>query len=334
MLVINPDERWGSKKVLWRLKQILNQKSNPKGYYCSPPARGTFHPSPLLRVWDESSYDQQLLYHLDDKAELLTYSGLKSSVDLAISALPDSMKQDMDFFDVTFLPQSSFSIHGSSGSPTTTTTGTDTAPEDQRDTVSEISSLTHDPSSREASVDLARGVCPDHLLQTVSALDTKIRTPKLLGNPSNMSSIQLSTDCIQYDTSQDAQFLRTPSRSHGPPSSKATSIFTRDLRRSASSCTGQSTLDPTDCSEHTQSDGEDYVAEPEPEAIRGRIADDNLKVADGGESNHEVGMAQKGSAPTDKLAIRRTWASFRRKFKAVWKRNGQIVRQKSEDMPS
>lgn len=334
MLVINPDERWGSKKVLWRLKQVLNQKSNPKEYYCPARARGTFHPSPLLRPWDESSYDQRLLFHLNDKPELVTYSGLKCSADLAISALPDPLKQHIELFDHTFLPQSSFSVHVPSRSPTTTTTGTDTASEDQGDTASETSSRSNDPNSREVSVDLTRGTCPEYTLQLLSQFETTMRTPNVSGEASNVSSIQVSTDHIQHDTSQDAQFLRSPSRSHGPLSSKATSIFTRDRRRSVSSCTGQSTLDPNDLSERTQSDGEDCAAELETQATGDRGADDNLQIADGGESSHKVEMAPTGSSPKTESAVQRTWASFRRRFKAVWKPSGQFVRRKSENMPS
>lgn len=325
MLVINPDERWGSKKVLQRLKQILNQNSNPKGYYCSSRARGTFHPSPLLRLWDESSYDQRLLYQLNDKAEMLTYSGLQSSVDLDMSALPDSIKHGMELFDVAFLSQSTFSVYGPSRSPTTTTIGTDTAPGHQRDILSETSSFCHDPSSREASVDFARGAFP---VQHLPQLDTTNRTPGLLAEASGMSSMQVSTDFTEFDTSQDPQYLCTPSKSHGPLSSKATSVFTHDMRRSMSSCTGRSTLDPDDFPEQIQLTGDNYVAGPDTEAMEGRVADDNLQVADKGESSHNIEMAQKGNSHKDKSVIQRTWASLRRRFKAVWKQNVQSLRRR------
>lgn len=319
MLVINPDERWGSKKVLQRLKQILSQKSNPKGYHCSSRTRGAFHPSPLLHLWDESSYDQRLLFHLNDKAELLTYSGLQSSVDLDISALPDSIKHNMELFEAAFLSQSTFSVFGPSRSPTTTTIGTHTAPEDQRGTASETSSFAHDPSSREISVDLASDACP---MQQLSQLNATNRSPKVSAKESSISSMQVSTDCTEPDASQDPQFLCTPSKSHGPLSSKATSIFTHDMRRSMSSCTGRSTLDPDEFPEQIQSAVENYGAGPETEARGRRVTDDNLQVADKGESTDKAEMAQRGSSSKDKLAIRRTWASFRRKFKAIWKRNG------------
>lgn len=315
MLVINPDERWGSKKVLWRLKQILNQKSNPEEYYCSARTRVDFHPSPLLSPWDESSYDQRLLYHLNDKADLLTYSGLQSSVDLAISALPASMKHDMELFDVAFLSQSSFSVYGPSRSPTITTTGTETAPEDQSDTVSDASSPAHDPGSREVSVDITPGPCPDHPPQPLLQVDTTNLPPKLFGKTSSMSSMQVSTDCTQHDASQDAQFLCTPSKSHGPHSSKATSIFTNDMRRSMSSCTGRSTPDTNDFPEQVQSAGESCEAAPETEAIGGRVANENPRLEDGGGSGHRVEKLEKSSTPEDKSSIRRSWESLRRRFK-------------------
>lgn len=335
MLVINPDVRWGSKKVRQRLKEIQNEKSNPENLYSSAAARGTFHPSPLLRPWDESSYDRQLLFHLNDKQNLLTFSGLKSSVDLEISALPDPMKQDMELFDATFLPQStSSSAYGPSRSQTTTTTGTDTAPEGQSHTGSETSSIADDASSREASIELVRGSYEDDRPQALSQLDTTTRTPKLVEEASNMKSIQISTDCSQHDASQDAQFLRTPSRSHGPASSEATSIFTQDMRRSMSSCTGKSTLDPDDISEQMQSVVEKSMPGPKIDVMGDQASDEDLQAADRRGSTHKAETTQMGSSPNEKLTIRKTWASLRRKFKAVWKRDGKLVRRKTVDMPS
>ncbi|KAK2616004.1 hypothetical protein N8I77_002724 [Diaporthe amygdali] len=323
MLVINPDARWGSKKVLRRLKEIQNQNSNPEKYYWSAGARGTFHPSPFLRPWDESSYDRRLLYHLNDKANLLAFSGLNSSVDLEISALPDRMKHDMELFDATFIAQSfSSSGDGPSRSQTTTTTGTDTAPEVQSHTGSETSSIPDDASSREASIDLARSSCQDDRQQPLFQLDTTVWTPKLVEEASSMGSLHIYTECTQHDASKDAQFLRTPSRSHGPSSSEATSIFTQDMRRSISSCTGQSTLDPDDISEQIQS-AVKSIPGPEKDAIGHRAADEDLPGEDGGESDYKAKAAKMGSSPNEKLAIRKTWASLRKRFEAVWKRDGK-----------
>lgn len=327
MLVINPDVRWGSKKVRRRLNEIQNKKSHPENYYSSARAKGAFHPSSLLRPWDKSSYDRILLYHLNDKTDLTTHSGLKPNVDREISALPDSQKQDMKVLGDTFLPQStSSSARGPGRFQTTHSTGTETAPDGRSHTGSETSSIADDTSSREASIDFARGSCEDHRPQPPSQLDTTTRTPELVEEASSMRCIQISTDCTQHDASQDAHFLRTPSRSHGPPSSEATSIFTQDMRRSMSSCTGKSTLDPEDISEQIQSAVEKSMPGPQMDVMGGQAADEDLQAANKGDSTHKAGTTQMGSSPNGKPTIRKTWESLRRRFKAVLKRHGNFVR--------
>lgn len=319
MLVINPEKRWGAKKVFWRLKKIMDQKINPKSYYYSDRSPSTFYPSPLLRPWDEASYDQQLLFHLNAKTARLAYSGLSSGVGIDISSLPDTIKHDMELYDFAFVSQSSESTEGPSRSPTTTTMGTDATPGDQIHTISEASSVAHDQSSREASVDLTRSSSQDAPRQRRS-LEVTSPAPKLFGNTSNTGSIQVSTDFTQRDASQDAQFLRTPSKSHAP-SSRATSIFTQDLRRSMSTRTGQSTLGPGEFSNQIQL----AMAGPAggTDTERGGAADGSLQGLDRGESSCKAETAQTGSSPRHRLAISRAWRSLRKTLKAVMTRGGQ-----------
>lgn len=337
MLVTNPNIRWGSKRVRRRLKEIHNEKINPEEYCCSVCARRTSQPSPLPRPWDKSSYDRILLYHLNDETDLLTYSGLKPNVDRGRSARHDLMKQDMKVLVDAFLPQPTpSSACDPSHSQTITSTGsvTETAPEGRSHTGWETSSIADDSSSREASMDFARGSCQDDLRQPLSQLDTTTRAPKLVEEASGMGSIQISTDCTQHDSSQDAQFLRTPSRSHGHASSEATSIFTQDMRRSMSSCTGKSTLDPDDVSDQMQSAVDKSMPGPEIDVMGDQAADEDLQAAGRKDSTHKAETTQMGSSPNENLTMRKTWASLRRKFKAVCKRYGKVVRRKTEDMPS
>lgn len=334
MLVTNPNIRWGSKRVRRRLKEIHSEKINPEEYCCSACARRTSRPSPLPRPWDKSSYDRILLYHLNDETDLLTYSGLKPNVDRGKSARHDLMKQDMKVLVDAFLPQSTpSSACDPSGSQTTTSTGTDTASKARSHTGSATLSMAEDASSREVSMDFVPGPCQDDRPQPLSQSDTTARTPRLVEEAYSMGSIQISTDFTQQDVSQDAQFLRTPSRSHGPASSEATSIFTQDMRRSMSSCTGKSTLDPDDISEQIQSAVEKSMTGPEVDVMGEQAADEDLQAADRRDSTHNAETIQMDSSPNEKLPILKTWASLRRRFKAVWKRDGKFVRRKTEDMP-
>lgn len=319
MLVINPEKRWGAKKVFWRLRGIMDQKTNPKSYYCSDRPRNTFNPSPLLRPWDEASYDQQLLFHLNAKTARLAYSGLTSGVGFDMSSLPDTIKHDMELYDFAFVSQSSDSTEGPSRSPTSTTMGTDAAPGGQIHTISEASSVAHDQSSRDASVDLTRASSQDAPQQRQS-LELTSPTSQLFGNLSNAGSIQVSTDFTQQDASQDAQFLRTPSKSHAP-SSRAASIFTQGLRRSMSTRTGQSTLGPGELSEEIQS----TVTGPGTDTKRGGAAGGSLQGPERGGSSCKAEIAQRGSSPKRRLSVLRAWRSLRKTLRAVTTRGRQSL---------
>lgn len=328
MLVINPGKRWGAEEVLQRLEGILDQRVNPQDYYRSDRSSNTFHFSDLLRPWDKSSYDEQLLYRLNDQTEQFANSNLSSGVGLDISSLPDPMKHDIGLFDSVFVSPSSESPNGPSRSPTAKTMDTD-------HTISETSSIAHDHSSREASVDRARASSQD-VPQQRRSLETTGRTPQVFQNTSNVGSIQVSTDFIQQDAcrdasqdaSQDAHFLCTPSKSHAP-SSEATSIFTQDPRRSMSTRTGKSTLETDEFPVQVQSAGEKAVAGPETEAERAGAAGDSLQALDRGESGSEVEVAQRGSSPKHRLAIPKIWRSLEKRFKAVMKRGRQFLGRKA-----
>lgn len=315
MLVINPRKRWGSKEVLRRLDEILNQKAQPKDYYSTGRSRGIVQRGSLLRVWDESLYDRELQHKFNDPSEQFFCS------------VNDDMEHDLGVIDAEFLSQPSNPVHRPSRFPPSTISADALAPEDERRTISEQSVSGIDHSSRETSVDLERASCQDLPLR----LDSEGRTRQSLEITCSVSSNQASTNFLQHDISQDAHFLRAPSRSYEPPTSRATSVFSEDSRRPISTRTGQSTLGPDEVPEQVQLDTEKPAAGSDLEAIGAWAADDNSRVPDRRASRNEAGLAQEGRSRKRRAT---SWGIPGSWTKKAFKRVRKFVGLKTEDSSS
>ncbi|KAG8168310.1 hypothetical protein KVR01_003999 [Diaporthe batatas] len=317
MLVINPTKRWGSKEVLGSLDGILNQKAHPKEYYNTGRSRAIFQRGSFLHVWDESSYDRELRHKLNDPSEQF------------VCSVNNDMEHDLGVFDAEFRPQSSNPVYHPSRFPPSTTSGDALAPGDERRTISEESVSAQDHSSRETSVDLKRASYQDLPLRR-GPLDNDGRTPQILENPYSMSSNQASEEFVQHDASQDAHFLRTPSKSYDPPTSRATSVFSEDLRP-ISIRTGPSTPDPDEVVE-AQSNIEKHATSSDLEAIGAWAADDDSQVPDRGGSDHEAGLAQEARRSRKRRAP--SWGISGSWTKKAFKRVRRFVGLKTEDSSS